>query len=861
MRSSPPSSSSSRLEANANINQAIDSGNNLNSDVSANAAELSRRRRLHSADSRGEKPFVIDVPDDVIDGDDDDIGEYGEGRAVQGDPGALRGDNNYNYFPYDIHERQDGQDTGVNSGCGDGYIVSPRAADGFEQTAEPSAHLELLANQILRTLRDMILERHRGGYHLLGIFRHFDRNEKSYFDVKDLVRGLADLRIETTEKVAGLMIDQLAIDSKEKVSFGEFRVFVTDEAHKLLEEEVQVQMARRLDRFGRSFQSTFHSMLVNSDSSSPHTNNSGQENHHQSAESMYGGFLSAEAFVSTLTQLGLHLTSVDFDRLITRFDIDGRGLCSVPRFTRMITESISWRQSLQMIVYQEEAIKEAAAARHNRTASSSSQQQQRVPDAVIDMAEYLGIRVLSEPHLLWIAEDAVHAPLPINWSVQKDGKGRTFFYNHLTNQSQWGHPLDPHFRQLRDHHRRAFEESFRTADGININSDNSYDDNAHSSLRNDNFHPLERGAAHEERHRAADISRSLNPPIKLAFRSVPSVEDYSYARTNIIAVASSSGDNRLSSTVQTHVPQQTELFGQGIVDRSWSSAANGVQPEVESRHVQSCKDEHDYSDLFDTAPPATADPLSMKPKARPESQSQRQLKLPVEVEVTPREIQNMYESMQKSRLLRPVSAPQHRRSSSAPRQSCPKASLPTDRQRLLNDNNISAPVAVRAQTPDPVGRRHPRHERPDMYIPTGHSAAVTVGYSAEKSAAQKLSPEEIYGVSLTKKSTSTVAVAGTGLMVGLGSNGIGIGQSHARAMNRPKSSVAALRSQTQAAQSQTNIALAVAYNNGNNLGSPYQYNDNSSSYDTTASSRNALVLDMFHVTSITNTNTANATER
>jgi hypothetical protein len=75
-------------------------------------------------------------------------------------------------------------------------------------------------------------------------------------------------------------------------------------------------------------------------------------------------------------------------------------------------------------------------------------------EELISMCEYLGIRVLSERDMIWIAEDALKAPLPVNWMAQRDRQGRTFFYNNITQQSRWEHPLDPHFRNLRDKYRQ-----------------------------------------------------------------------------------------------------------------------------------------------------------------------------------------------------------------------------------------------------------------------------------------------------------------------------------------------------------------------------------------------------------------------
>ena len=43
-----------------------------------------------------------------------------------------------------------------------------------------------------------------------------------------------------------------------------------------------------------------------------------------------------------------------------------------------------------------------------------------LPEELISMCEYLGIRVLSEPNMVWIAADALKAPLPVSWTAQRD---------------------------------------------------------------------------------------------------------------------------------------------------------------------------------------------------------------------------------------------------------------------------------------------------------------------------------------------------------------------------------------------------------------------------------------------------------
>jgi Ca2+-binding EF-hand superfamily protein len=305
-----------------------------------------------------------------------------------------------------------------------------------EVHTEPRDHLILLATQSLATLREMIVARHFAGKSLHDIFRHFDRKGKFYFDAKDLMVAMADLRIETSEKVADLMISLLAIDGHDKVSLGEFSVFVTDNDHLELERVVQSQAAEQLERQGRDYQMhLYNAFWDNADV----------------AVNVQSGMVGRALFERALIRLGLSLKSSDVQRLTTRFSIHGQEQCSVTRFLRMVQNSISWRKSEKMLAIKEEAAEEAQTA-----LAQLKQGVELVPGLtadIIHMAEYLGIRVLSEQSLLWIASDAFVAPLPPGWVTHKDSDGRLFFHNNTNNSSQWDHPLDGHFRKLRDKYR------------------------------------------------------------------------------------------------------------------------------------------------------------------------------------------------------------------------------------------------------------------------------------------------------------------------------------------------------------------------------------------------------------------------
>ena len=57
------------------------------------------------------------------------------------------------------------------------------------------------------------------------------------------------------------------------------------------------------------------------------------------------------------------------------------------------------------------------------------------------LPQYLGIDVVDDADLLYIAEWALTAPLPEGWTVHLDGEGNEFFYNAATNQSTYEHPV------------------------------------------------------------------------------------------------------------------------------------------------------------------------------------------------------------------------------------------------------------------------------------------------------------------------------------------------------------------------------------------------------------------------------------
>jgi Ca2+-binding EF-hand superfamily protein len=354
---------------------------------------------------------------------------------------GYRDSNVYNgYDNENLPERNENYDRDNTAGWSAGSAVHFEPAD---KPPDPIDHLNFLASQTLATVRDMVLSRQRGGKPLLEIYRHFDRDNKMYFDAKDLVKATSDLRIETTERVAALAVNQIALDGHDNVSYGEFQVYIIDPNHKALERIIQQQLADRFERQGRSYQTECRAIFWDN------SNLQNKEN---------DGFVTVQTFISCIKKLGIKLSSIDIDRIVTRFDVTGRGLtCSAERFLKMIESSDLWQQVQASMLHQEGAAEEAAVLRADSSHIVGSHSNSHFKEETINMAEYLGIKVISERYLLWIVTDALNVELPAQWAVLKDSKDRAFFYNRSTNQSRWDHPLDPHFKKLRDHHRQQHQ--------------------------------------------------------------------------------------------------------------------------------------------------------------------------------------------------------------------------------------------------------------------------------------------------------------------------------------------------------------------------------------------------------------------
>jgi len=81
-----------------------------------------------------------------------------------------------------------------------------------------------------------------------------------------------------------------------------------------------------------------------------------------------------------------------------------------------------------------------AAKKHQESLDEQRRQE------VEEYAKYLGMDPAADGHLLWIAEMALTAPLPVGWSEHQDSAGNVFFFNKATGTSTYEHPLDASFK-------------------------------------------------------------------------------------------------------------------------------------------------------------------------------------------------------------------------------------------------------------------------------------------------------------------------------------------------------------------------------------------------------------------------------
>ena len=86
-----------------------------------------------------------------------------------------------------------------------------------------------------------------------------------------------------------------------------------------------------------------------------------------------------------------------------------------------------------------------------------------MPDAgnIVTLLTVLGdleIDAVKDTDLLWVAEEFLLAPLPPAWSKHNDDRGTAYYFNNLTGESTWHHPLRDVFRDAVKMQRKAFND-------------------------------------------------------------------------------------------------------------------------------------------------------------------------------------------------------------------------------------------------------------------------------------------------------------------------------------------------------------------------------------------------------------------
>jgi hypothetical protein len=69
-----------------------------------------------------------------------------------------------------------------------------------------------------------------------------------------------------------------------------------------------------------------------------------------------------------------------------------------------------------------------------------------------EYAEWLGMDLMQDEELRWIASEGLKAPLPPAWKPCQSSDGDIFYFNFETGESVWDHPCDEHYRRV---YRRA----------------------------------------------------------------------------------------------------------------------------------------------------------------------------------------------------------------------------------------------------------------------------------------------------------------------------------------------------------------------------------------------------------------------
>ena len=77
---------------------------------------------------------------------------------------------------------------------------------------------------------------------------------------------------------------------------------------------------------------------------------------------------------------------------------------------------------------------------------------------MFDYAYWLGMDPVKEEGLLWIAREALKAPLPEHWKPCRSPTNEIYYFNFQTGESVWEHPCDEYYKNLYQEEKKKLEE-------------------------------------------------------------------------------------------------------------------------------------------------------------------------------------------------------------------------------------------------------------------------------------------------------------------------------------------------------------------------------------------------------------------
>jgi centrosomal protein CEP164 len=90
---------------------------------------------------------------------------------------------------------------------------------------------------------------------------------------------------------------------------------------------------------------------------------------------------------------------------------------------------------------------------------------------VADLYEYclsLGIDADQDEDLVWVVHEAFNAPLPGTFAEYTNEEGRVYYFNEVTGQSSWEHPLDQVYREVLELVKRVKAEAPRAPESQKV---------------------------------------------------------------------------------------------------------------------------------------------------------------------------------------------------------------------------------------------------------------------------------------------------------------------------------------------------------------------------------------------------------